>query len=75
MNALIVAIPSIVEDPQAMTVETAADPAPLPLLTATSPEPGEEMTGTVMIDAACNPHLPTLIDTFLAKIPALAAQA
>jgi hypothetical protein len=74
MNAPIVAIPSTVEDLQVMTVETAADPAPLLLLTAMSPGPVEEMIGTVMTDAAYNHHLPTLIDTFLAKIPALAAR-
>lgn len=75
MNAPTVAIPSTAEDLQVMTVETAADPAPLLLLTGMSPDPVEEMTGTVMTDVAYNLHLPTLIDTFLARILALAARA
>jgi hypothetical protein len=57
-----------------MTVETAADPAPQLLSTATSPDPVEETTGTVMTDAACSRHLPILIDMFLVKIPTLAAR-
>lgn len=60
--------------PKVMTVVTVVGPAHPLLLTATSPDL-VEMIGTVTIDAAFSRHLPTSIDMFLVKIPALAAQA